>query len=325
MKNIIFILSALLLLSCATTPKTPAWDMSPSAMAQAYPDSRYIAQRGIGTDKASAEADAVAAIARYFNTQVSYQFEERMRAQNDITQTDSKSEIIISSYINLFGIRYAHDAYMKDKQWVTVAYINRNEAWQVYQPRFKQLTDAFILLTNEAENETDPFRKALRLFTAQGYVRTADFQNSEIFGQVLHPIRMNSEFANLRSTVSRLPQLLDNARRSATIYIECVDDFESMISNAFTQKFTAMCFPVSNSKSTASAVCSITISEGMQTRDMGVFYHPSLQAVISNNAGVLWTFNIVGERASAVTPDVAKRRAFQGMVEQIRMSEFFTH
>ena len=79
-------------------------------------------------------------------------------------------------------------------------------------------------------------------------------------------------------------------------------------------------FPVTNNAGAASAVCRVTISEGMQQRDLRIFYHPSLQAVITGNAGVVFTFNAEGERASAVTPDVAKRRAYQSLADCVRKS-----
>ena len=305
------------MLSCATTPKTPSWDVSPDAFSKTFPNSRYIAQRGTGADKASAEADAASQIARYFSTQVSYQFSEQL--QNSQTNTDIQT--IINSNIQVFGIRYTADPYINNKQWVTVAYIDRNEAWQIFQPKVKQYADALVLLITEASNEKDPFKKALLSIAAQNYYSSDDYQNVIVFGQILHHSFMYNEISNTITLLSGLPQLIDTSKRNASIYIDCTDDFESMITNAFTREFTIMGFPVSNEKNNTSAICKITITEGRQERDMGIFYHPSLQAVITGNTGVLWTFSTQAERASAVTPDVAKRRAFQNLTEKIKNSQ----
>jgi tetratricopeptide (TPR) repeat protein len=48
-----------------------------------------------------------------------------------------------------------------EKRWQTAAYLDRGEAWAVYEPRFKKQADAFRALYHAAETETDPFKKAL--------------------------------------------------------------------------------------------------------------------------------------------------------------------
>jgi hypothetical protein len=45
------------------------------------------------------------------------------------------------------------------KQWETVAYIDRDEAWAMYEPQVRQRADAFTKLFNAAEAETELFRK----------------------------------------------------------------------------------------------------------------------------------------------------------------------
>jgi hypothetical protein len=318
---IVLVIFTILLLSCAGVPSTPAtWDVSPTAIRQVYPDGRYIAQRGSGINREAAEVNAATQIASFFNTQVSYQFEERFREENGNVQSIVDIETVVISYINLFGLRYASDAYYdrRSKQWITVAYIDRNEAWQIYEPRFKRLTESFHQLFQSAENEIDPFRKVLTLIAAQNFIRTSEFQNDEIFGQILYPTRMNETFANMRTQIARLPELLNNARRNVSIFIGCADDFESIITNAFSQKFIEIGFPITRDRDSASAVCTITINEGRQQRELGIFYHPSLQAVISNTTGVLSTFNVEGERVGAVLPDVAKRRAYQSLADKVR-------
>jgi hypothetical protein len=293
-------------------------------MSQIFPDSRYIARQGRGISREAAELDGAAQIARFFDTQISTQLrvEELHRERNGVAQSITEVEVqtFISSQMNLFGIRYATDAYYdrRSKEWVTVAYINRDEAWRVYLSGFRQQAEVFNQLFLAAESETNPFRKALRFISARDYVSSPDFQNANIFGQILHPARMDEEFAGVRSQIARLPQLLDSARRNAPVFIYCPNDFESMVTNAFSREFSALGFPVANARNSASAICNITITEGRQQRELGIFYHPTLRAVISSGEDVLFTITLEGERSSAVIPDVAKRRAFQSLADKIR-------
>jgi len=318
------ILLAILLASCATLPTTPApWDASPAAIRQVFPDSEYIAQRGSGKTKAAAEADGAAQIARFFNTQISSQVRmtDRYSEQNGNIQTSAEyeSETFVRSQMELFGIRYTPDAYYNQQQkaWITVAYIDRTEAWQIYGPQFQQQAGAFRQLFQAAESENDSFRKALRYSAAQKYALSPDFQNANALGQLLYPAKMNAEFAPVRAELAALPQRLDNARRNASVFIDCPVDFENLVTNAFSSGFTAQGFPVTKNRNSASAICSVTITEGMQQRELGIFYFPSLQAVISSKSGTLFTFNAKANQASAVTPDVAKRRAYTALAEEV--------
>jgi len=279
-----------------------------------------------GQPSAAAEADGAAQIARFLNSQISSRvsLSERYLEQNGNVQssTEMESETFVNSQMNLFGIRYAPDAYFnkQQKEWATVAYIDRAEAWQVYGPRFKQQAEAFHQLFLAAEKETDPFKKALRYIAAQNYAGSPDFQNADALGQLLLPAKMDAEFGPVRTEAAGLAQKLDSARRNAGIFIDCPVDFESILLNAFSKKFAAMGFPVANARNSSAAVCRVTVDEGMQKRELGTFYYPKLQAVITGTSGTLFTFSAEGEQAAAVTPDVAKRRAYQSLADAVNLN-----
>ncbi|MCL2245235.1 MAG: hypothetical protein FWC03_12350 [Treponema sp.] len=313
--------SVLILSSCASLPTDPApWDASPAALRQIFPDSEYIAQRGTGATKAAAEAAAAAELSRFFASQISANRGYQITANNAAQTINTFDEAYVKSQINLFGIRYAHDAYYRRdlREWRTVAWIERDEAWAVYSPGFLQQAQSFNALFDAANQDQDQFRKALRFMAADAYARSDEFSGASLFGQILHPRRMNIEFENVREKIASIPQLLDAAKRNAVVYIDCPGDFENLVLSAFASRFSALGFPVTNNAGAAGAVCRVTISEGMQQRDLGIFYHPSLRAVITGSAGVLFTFSAEGERASAVTSDVAKRRAYQSLADSVR-------
>jgi hypothetical protein len=318
------LLTGILLASCATLPTDPApWATSPTAIRAVFPDSEYIAQRGRGKTRDSAQANAAAEIARYFTSQIQANFSARTtyretngRAEE---QTEITDEMFVQSQINLFGIRYADDAFYDaaQKEWQTVAYIDRAEAWRVYGPRFKTQAETFHNLFDAAEHETDAFRKALRYDAAWRYAQTADFESAESLGQILDPAKMNAEFALARTELASLPQKRDSAKRNASVFIDCPHDFESLIANVFSRSFAAQGFPIASASNAAAAVCVVTVDDGEQKRDTGMYYYPSLQAVVSGSSGALWTFNAQAEKSAAVTPDVAKRRAYTALAEQV--------
>jgi len=323
MKNIRYIFIKMVIslcISCASIPSAlPVWDASPDAYRQVFPDNRYIAQRGSGTSREAAELDSAVRLARFLDNEISSQttnieivgvltYEQQLEIRN-YTQ----------SQINLYGVRFVSDSYFdrRRREWVTVAYINRNEAWQVYSPRFRQQSETFNSLFLLANRESDPFRRILRLLAVQNHITNFDFQSANAFGQLLHPARMNEEFSVVRSNMSRLPSLLEDSRRNVSIYIDIPSDFNAMITNVFSRQLQLMGFPVTNIKNNATTICRVIITEGRGQQDTFTFYNPSLRAIFSSEAGELFSFTAVGERAVAVRPEVAKERAYQSLANRV--------
>ena len=320
------LLSLALLASCATPPTTPApWAEAPQALRQIFPDGDYIAQRGRGQTLKAAEADAAAQIARYITSQVNttqgYRISSTQINGQGTEKLETINEAAVKTEIDLFGIRYADGAFYDAarREWQAAAYIERDEAWHVYAPRVQTQADSFLNLYKAAEQEDDAFKKVLRYEAARSYSTKTDFINTFTFGQILHPANMNSDYASVRAALAALPQKIDNAKRGASVYIDCAADFEGRITQAFTECFSLQGFAVTKTRAGAAAVCTVTITEGEQKRELGVFYHPSLRAELRGTSGALMSFTVQGGQAQAVTPDVAKRRAYTALAESARL------
>jgi len=323
MKTIFAAFAAIVLAACVAAPATPPWDASPAAMREAFPDGEFIAQRGTGATRAAAEAAATAAIARFLNSEVVSRIAilEQGWEQNGETgaRTEIEAEIFVQAQMQIFGVRHVRDPFFDGRlgEWVTVAYINRAEAWQVYGPRFRQQAQAFAALFEAAQNESDPFRKALRYAAAQDFSRSPDFRSAESLGRLLFPARMDEEFAGVRAKLAALPQRAGEARMNAPVYIDVPLDFESLVHGAFSRRFAELGFPVTGDRASAAAVCRVTVEEGRQERALGVFYFPKVQATITSPAGALFAFSAEGGQQAAATPDVARRRAYRALADAV--------
>ena len=125
--SVIFLVAMFSCASLSTEPSGPAWNASPAAMQQIFPDSEFIAQQGRGATRAAAEADASAAIARFFNTELSSRIDilEQSWERNGTAQAISQieTEIFIQAQMQIFGVRHVQDAYFDNRhgEWVTVA------------------------------------------------------------------------------------------------------------------------------------------------------------------------------------------------------------
>jgi hypothetical protein len=319
-----------LLLFCATAPAPepvappPDWAQSASAITRVYPDDTYIARRGRGQTREAAEAAAAAEIARYFTSQISANsgFRTATSQQNGILNESLETETsaFVTSEINLAGLRYAPDAFYNKaaNQWESVAYLDRTEAWTIYEPQVRQRSNAFIKLFDTAEAEVEPFKKFLQYKKVQAYAEQ-EVDSYFRFSEILNPREARS-FSNVSDLISTIPQRIGQSRASASIFVDCPVDYNGMTATALTQALSDEGLPISRSQSAASAVCTASVEEGLQTLSAGTFYTPAVRITITGKSGApLASYTIrVAERSGAVNPDVAKKRAYTALAKAVQ-------
>jgi hypothetical protein len=323
-------LVVLILAACAGTPQTvapPEWARN---VETAYPRAAYIAQKGGGVSRQGAENAALAAIAFYFESEITAEESTRQSwvTQNGVTEAESRTEAatIVRSAVSLVAVRYAEDPWLNPvtKTWETVAYIDRAEAWTVYEPQAKKASDALLGLYASAEDETEAFSRALRFGAVETYAEGAEFNAARQFSQVLHPKNAQTLFADADAACAALSEKIYTARQNARVFIECPTDFNELVYQATVSAFGAEGFPVERNRSAASSVCVINVDEGKQKMESGVFYTPSLTGTVNGGAdgksGAVFSFTVKAERLGAINDGVAKRRAYTALAAALQES-----
>jgi hypothetical protein len=305
--------------ACAVGPQTaepPPWARNVEAV---YPRDAYIAQRGEGGTRQEAELAALGAISFYFESEISAgESSRRSWTEKDgVTNTESRTETntAVQSQTRMVAVRYAEDPWLNPGtgKWETVAYLDRNEAWTLYEPQAKTVSATLLALVAAAENETEAFSRVLRFGMAVSYAAGAEFNAVREFAQVLYPAKAQALFGDADTAVSVLPSKIDTARRNARIFIDCSPDLDGLVANAAAAAWGAEGFPVEQNREAAACVCVIRVDEGEQKLDSGVFYNPALQAVVNGASGALFSFTVKAPRQSGINPDVAKRRAYTAL------------
>ena len=97
-----------LLLSCAnTTAAAPDWITNYRTV---FPDSEYIAQRGRANTEENAKTEAVAHIARYFQTSVNANLKTSIQSvasgERVLESTSIVNDIEAKSQVDLFAVEY---------------------------------------------------------------------------------------------------------------------------------------------------------------------------------------------------------------------------
>jgi hypothetical protein len=313
--------AVLLFAACAGTPPpvlAPAWARSLEAV---YPRAAYIAQRGEGATRQEAELAALNAVSFYFESEITAEESGRRSwsERDGIATTESRTETatLVRSQTRLTAVRYAEDAWFNPAAgvWETAAFIDRAEAWAVYEPQAVRIRDGFLKLAAAAEAEDAPFSRALRFGAAAVYAEGAEFAAVRGFAQILHPNRARPLFAEADAVRAALPEKIYSARQRATVFIDCPADFDGMVYRAALAAFGAAGFPVERNRSVASAVCLIRVDEGAQKLDSGTFFNPSLTGTITGGAGggAVFSFSATAPRQGTINPEVGRRRAYTAL------------
>jgi hypothetical protein len=196
------------------------------------------------------------------------------------------------------AVRYADPPWINPASgaWETVAFIDREEAWTLYEPEAAKIRDTLLALSGAAEAEGEAFLRALRFNVAAAYGESPDFNAVRGFAQILHPARAGILFAEADALRSALPERGYSARQGAAVFIDCPNDLDGLISTAMTAALGAQGFPVEQGRGAASCVCQIRVDLGIQRLESGAFYNPSLTGTVSGRAGAVFSFTAQAPR-----------------------------
>jgi len=298
-------------------PEPPRWVLN---INEVYPPSEYITGRGEGATRREAESRAMAVISQFFLTQVNAVQSSRSvftTGQDGVTGVERQTvdSTVVETNVRLITTRYASDPFYdpKTKIWETVAYIKRDEGWEVYEPSARRQSDALLAIIRAADAEEEPFNAFLRYGNAFAYENSAEYSGTRTFAQVLFPAKATAFFAEADAALAAMPQKQLAARERSRMFVSCPVDYNGMIYQAAVRAVGASGFAVDQNRNLANTQCLIQVEEGEQRRDAGIFYYPVLTGIISGRGGALFSFKVQADRQGAINPDIAKRRAYEAL------------
>jgi hypothetical protein len=229
-------------------------------------------------------------------------------------------QVFVQSQTKLFAVRYT-DPYQNPQtgEWETLAYIDRAEAWTIYEPVLRQEAEPFLSLYRTAEAESESVRQ-ISLYGAAHKAAlefVPDFSRELSFARILKP-KAAEQFDGVITAAASVPQKISGARSRSTIFIQCNSDSDGMIYTAVSKALSAQGFPVTTNRDTAAVLCEVNISENRQTLPAGTFYTTGVNIVLNGKTQALYSFSAsVDERIGANSPDVARRRAYSAIAYKL--------
>ena len=304
---------------CASAPP-PQWAHSPESV---YPHTEYLTGRGIGKSQAEAETAALAEIARIFGVAVSSTVKDIYTSSTKNGRAEESQEFsaetLAHTYTELFSLKYANPwRNPQTKQWEALAYINRQEAWETYEPRLRSVTASFMTAYNAAGEADDPlsqysrYRVAARLGNEGGGAR-----DMLRYAQVLYPEKAR-EFAAAQNALDGVSANIQAVLDGAVISVRCTNDFENIAAGAIIEAFRQGGFKTADSRGTNRLEAAI--DEGRETLELGPYYTPRMTLTVSGGGKTLFTWTASAAKQGAWNEAVAKRQAWNALAVKIRES-----
>jgi hypothetical protein len=297
--------------------KIPEWSIDVNKV---YPNDRFIAQRGYGFDRQSAQIDSLKAISRYFSTHIETKMQEVIMITDERSSGMLKNETFTNSKTNLFAVNYTEPWYNRSTdKWETMAYIDRIEAWTIYEPELRRKADTFNAMYKEAERQDEPFKKILFYLNADDLLIKEELLENIAFANILYPPGA-AFFDDVRICLSEIPSRIESLKSSLVLYIDCETDFDNNIYTAISTIFASQGFPVTKEKMQATYFCKVSINENKQIMTAGVFYYPTINIYISNGNEVIFSYSRALNRSGASNEDISRRRTYTAISNEIQNS-----
>lgn len=298
----------------------PDWYSDEEGLEEVYPSSAYIREVGSGSTKQAAENNAVSYISRFLETEASYSSVSSLSA----TTTDGGTAIvettdintIITSGIKLFGIQYSDSFYNeKEKEYYVVAYIDREKAWNQYEPELRMEKENFMAYYTKAEKESDTFHKIKMMNEALD--ASKEFKEKLVFANILSKRLTEKNFGSDIKTLSNIPSMIKQELLTNPIFISVDDDFNGIIEGAVREVFTQKDFSVTADVSSASYIAQVCVEYNRDFNGNRVVLNPFMSLSLVGNSGSIYTTGVESPRVVAPNEQAAKKTAVKDLSEEI--------
>ena len=306
----------------AAKQRVPRW--ADGALEANFPRDSYIAAVGYGASAEEAAAMADAELGRYFSQSVetSVQAEQVAVSVSGMT-TDERNirrQTVITSSVELFAVRHTEPwRGQKAAQYAVCAYIDRAEAWQVFEPKLQAAFQRFTALHEEARRQEDAFRSLLAYGAALSCAEQDGLSDLILFSHVLFPSGAR-QYQSAQDMLASVPADMKRLADGCSIAVECASDCGGVVASAVAASFARLGIAVSGGSGGAGYVCTVDVAENRQELPAGTFYTPSVRITVVSKGASVHTYSRTAAKTGARNADVARQRAYGALSQEITRS-----
>lgn len=288
-------------------------------------NSSYIAQRGFGETERIAQENALASLSKYFQMSISVKEKERTIVNDSSSQSDISESVFVESETELFAVCYTKAVYnKKQKLYEVEAYINRDEAWEIYKPRLEGAIEPFRKLYQNAKNQKENILKIAGFSCALEKAKENELEKKLDFAQIIKSDQALF-YETERNVLWNLDVLIKELCNHCFIKVICENDYEKRIIKSTEQLFSNIGI---KPKENSDYLCLVTVEENGNQLPAGFFFTPSFKVEIIKKENVLFSSTRQLKRIGAKNETIAKQRAYSVIannVAEILRKEFMAY
>lgn len=319
----VLFVSIVLLAGCASTSGSGAIPDWMTDYRTVYPDTQYVAQRGRADSEATAKTEAVAQIARYFQTSVNANLKTSIQSVTSgegVSETTTVvNDVDVMSQVDLFAVEYTDPYYFKkEKKWYCVAYIEREKAWNQYQPTLENAKTEFYSMKKNADSESDPLIKCS--LYGKSWNSGKKFLEKLEYARILNSQKERA-YSDDRKTVSEIPALIAGEKEKCTLYLDVKGDWGNVISSSLSKTLSDQGFKIAKNPKEANYTAHTEVENNAIGNDP-IQVQPSLDLkIVSRTGKTVFANQTKSEKKTiAYTLENAQKKAYPLLAEECEKS-----
>lgn len=317
------VLMVSLFIACASTPgQKPLW-ADYDTIEAAYPKALYIARIGMASSGAKAGVLAEGELATYFTHTVRSEStaQQKMESAAGETTTDSRMivrEVTVESLMNLFAIHRTTPFFDKDRnQYVCCAYIQREEAWKLYESQLFSSRERFFSFYKPAQNEKDPLKKMLLLKRTEDVA--AEYRGVLDFARLLSPEK-ESRYAEDRVMMAQLERDKERAMADSVMRVVVSQDDSNRILRCVTELLAQEGFSLTDRKEKAVYEVHVVVEQNKALHDDMLTAEPGINVSIRSGAGQIFSYGKTCQRVTGFSAAEAlvNKKIYAALEQELR-------
>ena len=283
--------------SCKSTQAAaPLWTEL-ETLEEAYPSKDYIARIGYGENAQEARVLSEAELTSYFEhsvqTEVNSSFSQSMTgtktsdAERTLTQ-----KVNVKADMSLFAVKHTNPWFSKEnRQYICCSFIDREEAWKVYESRVLQAEKNFLTSYKTALEEKDPLKRLFLL--SKSSLPAEEYSEVLSFAHALSP-KNSASYERDRDIIAKIPADMEKARLAASMKIIVSGDSDSLAERTVTQILSSKGFILKSSAAAYEVL--VNVQPGKQYHQQSITAVPGVSVEITNGEESIFSYAKTLER-----------------------------
>ena len=312
----------LLAAACASSPKedAPLWS-DENTLEQAYPSSSYIARIGRASSAQAAESFADSELTRHFEHSVQSVTSASQVMVNNASGTSKEEKslerkVFVDSSMKLFALHHTQAWFeKKTKTYVVCSYLNREEAFSIYENQIKISRQNFEAFYNKAQDENNYLKKISAL---KDCIPAADSYLSVLsFAHTLYP-KSDANYEKDKETLTSIDSQIAQLKKSILFYMDIKGDSNNQIKDCLTNIFTKSGFTITETKSPY--IIKVLVDSDKTYHEETITANPKVSLQILGQNTPFYSITITGSRVSGFKQAEAfvNKKIFDSLVSELK-------